>query len=138
VIRRYELSDVEWQTLQGFLPSAVTGGRPRADDRRMLNGIVWKIRSGAPWRDVPARYGSWQSIYTRFRRWALDGTFARMLAGAQAAANPAGDIDWLIWVNATIGRAHQHTACARKGGPEGSDRTHTNHEIAPSDDPVAG
>ncbi|MET8908870.1 transposase [Micromonospora sp. NPDC004551] len=51
-----------------YLPSAVTGGRPRADDRRVLNGIVWKIRPGAAWRDVPARSGSWQSIYTRFRR----------------------------------------------------------------------
>ncbi|WP_431880738.1 DISARM system phospholipase D-like protein DrmC [Micromonospora chalcea] len=73
--RRYELSDVEWEALSRYLPSAVTGGRPRVDDRRVLNGIVWKIRAGAAWRDVPARYGSWQSIYTRFRRWALDGTF---------------------------------------------------------------
>ncbi|WP_018908120.1 transposase, partial [Salinispora arenicola] len=79
--RRYELSDVEWEALSRYLPSAVTGGRPRVDDRRILNGIVWKIRAGAAWRDVPARYGSWQSIYTRFRRWALDGTFERMLAG---------------------------------------------------------
>ncbi|WP_157641208.1 transposase, partial [Longispora albida] len=81
MIRRYELSDVEWETLREFLPGAVTGGRPRADDRRVLNGIVWKIRAGATWRDVPERYGSWQSVYTRFRRWALDGTFSAMLEG---------------------------------------------------------
>jgi transposase len=73
-------------------------------------GIVWKIRSGAPWRDVPARYGSWQSVYTRFRRWALDGTFTRMLAGVHAEADAVGDIDWLVSV-ATIVRAHQ-TACS--------------------------
>ena len=54
VIRRYELTDAEWESLSPFLPSAVTGGRPREDDRRVLNGIIWKIRSGVPWRDVPA------------------------------------------------------------------------------------
>ncbi len=97
-----------------------------------MNGIVWKIRSGAPWRDVPGRYGSWKSIYTRFRRWALDGTFTRMLAGAQADADAAGDIDWLVSVDSTIVRAHQHAAGAAKGG----DRKRT-YRITPSDDPEA-
>ena len=68
VIRRYELADAEWESLSPHLPSVVTGGRPRGDDRRVVNGIVWKIRSGAPWRGVPARYSSWKSIYTRFCR----------------------------------------------------------------------
>ncbi|WP_240522217.1 transposase, partial [Amycolatopsis vastitatis] len=67
VIRRHELSDSEWESLSQFLPSALTGGRLRSDDRRVLNGIVWKVRSGAPWRDVPARYGSWKAVYTRLR-----------------------------------------------------------------------
>lgn len=102
--------------LQPFLPAPRFGGRPRSDDRRVLNAIVWKIRSGAAWRDVPARYGSWQSVYTRFRRWAADGTFGRMLAGVQATADAAGDIDWLVSVDSTIVRAHQHAAGARKGG----------------------
>lgn len=93
----------------------------------MLNGIVWKVRAGATWRDVPARYGSWQSIYTRFRRWALDGTFARMLAGVQADADAAGDIDWLVSVDSTIVRAHQHAAGAKGGGGK-----RTNHKITPS------
>ncbi|MFI6244467.1 transposase [Micromonospora sp. NPDC050795] len=53
--RRYELSDVEWDALSRYLPSVVTGGRPRVDDRRVLNGIVWRIRAGAAWRDVPVR-----------------------------------------------------------------------------------
>ena len=132
MIRRYELSDPEWETLQRFLPSVVTGGRPRSDDRRVLNGIVWKIRSGAPWRDVPSRYGSWQSVYTRFRRWALDGTFGRMLAAVHADADAAGDIDWLVSVDSTIVRAHQ-TATGVKGGTG----KRTNHKITPSDDPEA-
>ena len=129
VIRRYELTDAEWDSLSRHLPSAVTGGRPREDDRRVLNGIVWKIRSGAPWRDVPARYGSWKSIYTRFRRWALDGTFATMLAAAQADADADGDIDWLVSVDSTIVRAHQHAAGAKGGSGKRTNR------ITPSDDP---
>ena len=132
MIRRYELTDAEWDALSRYLPSTVTGGRPREDDRRVMNGIVWKIRSGAPWRDVPARYGWWKPIYTRFRRWALDGTFARMLAGAQADADAAGDIDWLVSVDSTIVRAHQHAAGAAKRGS----RKRT-FRITPSDDPEA-
>ncbi|GIJ52479.1 transposase [Virgisporangium aliadipatigenens] len=129
VIRRYELSDSEWESLSQFLPSTLTGGRPRSDDRRVLNGVVWKVRSGAPWRDVPARYGSWKSVYTRFRRWALDGTFARMLAGVQASADAVGDINWLVSVDSTIVRAHQHAAAGKGGSGK-----RTNRRITPSDD----
>ena len=131
VIRRYELTDTEWDSLSRYLPSTVTGGRPREDDRQVLNGVVWKIRSGAPWRDVPARYGSGKSIYTRFRRWALDGTFARMLAAAQTEADTAADIDWLASVDSTIVRAHQHAAGAKKGSGKRINR------ITPLDDPEA-
>ena len=81
----------------------------------MLNGIVWKFRAGVAWRDVPERYGSWASLHTRFRRWAADGTFDRMLQTAQARADAAGDIDWLVSVDSSIVRAHQHAAGARKG-----------------------
>ena len=131
VIRRYELTDAEWESLSPHLPSVITGGRPRENDRRVLNGIVWKIRSGAPWRDVPVRYGSWKSIYTRFRRWALDGTFATMLTAAQATADANADIGWLVSVDSTIVRAHQHAARTTRG-----DQKRTNR-ITPSDDLVA-
>lgn len=96
----------------------------------MLNGIVWKIRTGVAWRDVPPRYGSWQSLYTRFRRWALDGTFTAMLQGVQAQADADGDIDWLVAVDSTIVRAHQHAAGARKGGGG-------RNRMTPSADPAA-
>ncbi len=110
MIRRHELTDAEWDSLSRYLPSTLTGGRPREDDRRIMNGIVWKIRSGAPWRDVPACYGSWRSVYARCRRWALDGTFTRMLAGVRADPEAAGDIDWLISVDATMVRTDQRAA----------------------------
>ncbi|WP_437099002.1 IS5 family transposase [Streptomyces flavidovirens] len=115
MIRRHELSNAEWDFVQPLLPP-MSMGRPRLDDRTMLNGIVWKFRAGGAWRDVPERYGSWASLHTRSRRWAADGTFDRMLRAAQARADAAGDIDWLVSVDSTIVRAHQHAAGARKGG----------------------
>ncbi|WP_416070029.1 MULTISPECIES: IS5 family transposase [Streptomyces] len=115
MVRRHELSDEEWDVLSGLLPRTETG-RPRRDDRVVLNGIVWKLRTGSAWRDVPERYGSWRTLYTRFRRWALDGTFTLMLRTLQAREDAAGDIDWLVSVDSTITRAHQYAAGARKKG----------------------
>ncbi|MFF2433039.1 IS5 family transposase [Streptomyces sp. NPDC058107] len=114
-MRRHELSDSEWEFVRSLLPECLRG-RKRLDDRTVLNGIVWKFRRGTAWRDVPERYGSWHTLHTRFRRWALDGTFERMLQAAQARADAAGDIEWLVSVDSTVVRAHQHAAGARKGG----------------------
>ncbi|WP_371864668.1 IS5 family transposase [Streptomyces antimycoticus] len=123
-MRRHELSDAEWAFVQPLLPRSERGRR-RLDDRTVLNGIVWKFRTGTAWRDVPERYGSWATLHTRFRRWAKDGTFERMLRAAQARADAAGDIEWLVSVDSTIVRAHQHAAGARKGGfaPRGLGRS---------------
>nr|WP_234010749.1 IS5 family transposase [Streptomyces sp. SPB074] len=114
-MRRHELSDAEWEFVRPLLPES-SRGRKRLDDRRVLNGIVWKFRTGTAWRDVPERYGPWATLHTRFRRWAMDGTFERMLRAAQAKADAAGDIEWLVSVDSTVVRAHQHAAGARKGG----------------------
>ncbi|WP_314244892.1 IS5 family transposase [Streptomyces sp. DSM 40907] len=113
VVRRHEFSDVEWEVLSRLLPPAGFG-RPRTDDRVVLNGIVWKLRTGSAWRDVSERYGSWQTLYTRFRRWALDGTFGRVLRAIQAEKDAAGDIDWRVSVDSTIVRAHQHAAGGKR------------------------
>lgn len=133
VIRRHELSDAEWTVLSRLLPSSGTAGRPRSDDRVVLNGIVWKLRTGSAWRDIPERYGSWQTLYTRFRRWALDGTFSRMLKAIQAERDAAGDIDWLVSVDSTIVRAHQHATGGKRGRLTGTKRV-----ITPSADPAEG
>ncbi|MEU8459165.1 IS5 family transposase [Streptomyces griseoaurantiacus] len=114
-MRRHELSDAEWEFVRPLLPESLRG-RKRLDDRTVLNGIVWKFRTGTAWRDVPERYGPWATLHTRFRRWALDGTFERMLKAAQARADAAGDIDWLVSVDSTVVRAHQHAAGAPKRG----------------------
>ncbi|KOU15985.1 transposase [Streptomyces sp. WM6372] len=110
-MRRHELSNADWERAQAVLPRPVVG-RLRLYDRRVLNGIVWKFRTGVAWRDVPERYGSWAGLHTRYRRWAADETFERMLRAAQSQANAAGDIAWLVLVDFSIVRAHQHSAGA--------------------------
>ncbi|MFD9284775.1 IS5 family transposase [Streptomyces mirabilis] len=114
-MRRHELSDAEWEFVRPLRPASLRG-RKRLDDRQVLNGIVWKFRTGTAWRDVPERYGPWATLHTRFRRWARDGTFERMLRAAQARADAAGDMDWLVSVDSTVVRAHQHAAGAPKRG----------------------
>ncbi len=79
-----------------------------------------EFRAGVAWRDVPERYGSWASLHTRFRRWAADGTFDRMLRAIQAERDAAGDIDWLVSVDSTIVRAQQHTAGGKRGQSKGT------------------
>ncbi|WP_127933398.1 transposase [Nonomuraea polychroma] len=93
----------------------VVAGQEAIGRARGFNGIVWKLRTGTACRDVPKRYGPWATPHTRFRRWALDGTSERMLQAAQPRADEAGDIDWLMSVDPTVARAHQHAAAARKG-----------------------
>jgi transposase len=114
--RRHELSESEWARLQPLLPPRKPG-RPRQDDRRILNGILWKLATGVPWRDLPERYGPWQTVYTRFRRWTQAGVWAQLFAAVQQQADAAGKLDWeLHFVDGTVIRAHQHAAGA-KGGP---------------------
>ncbi|MCW8103040.1 transposase [Streptomyces tauricus] len=89
-------------------------------DQQVINGMVYKIRTGISWRDLPERHGPWQTVYTRFRRYALDGVFTRALQQIQAHADAAGDIDWLVQIGSTSVRAHQHAgATGRKGGSTG-------------------
>ncbi|MFI5828718.1 IS5 family transposase [Streptomyces sp. NPDC051578] len=131
MIRRHELTDFDWELLAPLIPRAGRG-RPRAEDRRVINGMVYKIRTGVSWRDLPERYGPWKTVYTRFRRYAIDGVFTRALQQVQARADAAGDIDWLVQIDSTIVRAHQHAAATgRKGGTTGR----TNRTITPSAGP---
>ncbi|WP_414079834.1 IS5 family transposase [Streptomyces sp. CL7] len=114
-------TDQEWELLAPLIPQAATG-RPRVSDRQVINGMVYKIRTGISWRDLPERYGPWQTVYTRFRRYAIDGVFTRALQQIQARADAAGDIDWLVQIDSTIVRAHQHAAATgRKGGITGDE-----------------
>jgi transposase len=85
--KRYELTDEQWQVIEPILPkrTATTGRKPK-DPRQMLNGIVWVLRSGAPWRDVPERYGRWKTVYDYYWRGRDNGTFDRTNDPSMAAS----------------------------------------------------
>src|SRR3712207_945469 len=118
MVRRHELTDGQYARLAPLLPPGKPAtGRPNLDHRTVLNGILWRLKTGAPWRDLPERYGNWQTAYSRFRRWQAAGVWDRALAALQAGGDAAGDLDWsLHFVDGTTVRAHQHAAGAPKKG----------------------
>lgn len=94
-------------------------GRPPKDRRTILNGIFWILRTGAAWRDLPDRFGKWQTVYDHFNRWSQDGTFDAILRRLQGAMVDAEQIDEDLWcVDGTIVRAARCAAGAKKGGPK--------------------
>jgi transposase len=108
-VARGDLSDVEWELVEPFLP---LGGRgPVPDLRRLFNAVMWRFRTGRPWRDVPQEYGSWSTVYGAFQRWAAAGTFRMLMEGmiAEAAARDQVALD-LVSVDSTVARAHHHAA----------------------------
>ena len=110
---RFDLTDAEWEIIRPLLPSAQPrpqGGRPTQDDRRVLNGIFFVLRTGTPWRDLPERYGPYTSVYNRFNRWAKAGVWLRVFE-ALAARSPQS----LHLIDSSIIRAHQHAAGGKKG-----------------------
>ncbi|MER7309692.1 IS5 family transposase [Streptomyces griseoluteus] len=115
---RGDLTNAEWVRLEPHLPPVgLRGGRWR-DHRRVINGILFRVRTGIPWRDLPERFGSWKTIYERHRRWSADGTWGRILCAVEADADLAGRLDWsMVSVDSTSCRAHQHAAGARKKAP---------------------
>ncbi|MEU8117052.1 IS5 family transposase [Micromonospora sp. NPDC048947] len=116
---RGDLTNREWLLLEAHLPSPGGRGGRWNDHRTVLNGILFRVRTGVPWRDLPERYGSWKTVYERHRRWSADGTWDRLLQAVQADADLAGRIDWgMVGVDSTSCRAHQHAAGARKARPQ--------------------
>ena len=116
---RPELTDAQWAALAPHLPpQKAPTGRPAKDHRLVVEGILCRLRTGVPWRDLPERYGPWESVYTRFRRWREAGVWAQALAALQAEADARGGLDWsLHFLDATNIRAHPDAAGAKKGDP---------------------
>ena len=115
------MADAQWRRLEPHLPPEKPWtGPPNAPHRRIINGILWILRTGALWRDLPVRYGPVGTVSSRFYRWRASGVGDRILAALQAEAEAAGEIDWdLHYVDATVIRAHQHAAGARRDGAIG-------------------
>jgi transposase len=120
-VKRYELTDAQWRRLEPLLPpERPRTGRPNHDHRTILNGIPWVLRTGAPWRDLPERYGPVGTVSSRFYRWRGSGVWQRALETLQAQADAAGLFDRdLHVVDASVVRAHQHAAGARRAGAIG-------------------
>src|SRR4051794_16159693 len=102
---RYELTDSEWKAIEPCLPNKARGV-PRVDDRRVLNGIFWVLRSGARWRDLPSSFGPYTTCYNRFVRWRRAGVWSRIMDALAAAQDAAVQM-----IDTSIVRVHQHGAC---------------------------
>ena len=113
-MERHALTDAQWERLRP--PPPAGRGRPRRDDRTVVEGIRWRLATGVPWRDLPAHFGPWRTVYFRFRRRQRAGVWAGALAALQATGDAEGALDWSQHVvDGTTVRAHQHAAGARKG-----------------------
>ena len=109
---RYELSDAQWEKIKNFLPGRKeTVGRTAADNRAFVNGVLWILRSGARWHDLPERYGKYKSVHKRFVRWARGGVWERVFAALVKDSK-----NRYLMLDSTIVRAHQQAATGRKKG----------------------
>jgi len=114
--RLVRLTDAQWRRLEPLLPSSSkTGGRDAKPHRPIVEAMVWILRTGSPWRDLPSAYGPWKSVYTRWSRWSAKGVLAQLFA---ALALERDGESYLI--DATIVRAHQDASGAAKKGVRGN------------------
>ena len=111
MLDRHDLTDDEWARLEPLLPDRTPcrGGR-WADHRMVINGVLWRTRSSAPWRDLPGAYGNWKTVYNRHRRWSGDGTWERILDELRRGADQDQGQQWAVGIDAAVVRAHQHAA----------------------------
>jgi transposase len=120
VMDRLVLNDDQWQSISGLIIGRPDQkGSTGRDNRMFVEGVLWIVRTGSPWRDLPEPFGEWNSVFRRFSRWSRKGVWRRMFE----AMSDDPDFEYLI-VDSTIVRAHQHAAGAKKGGLK----------ITPSDD----
>ncbi|MEV7526076.1 IS5 family transposase [Streptomyces sp. NPDC091371] len=112
------LADAQWARIEPLLPDRKPrrGGRWR-DHRQVIDAIAFKYRTGTTWMDLPEHFGSWKGAHNRLRMWVADGTWERVFTALLAQADAEGDLDWVVSVDSTIVRAHQHAAGARQKGP---------------------
>lgn len=109
-LRRYELTDMEWDRVEEYFSNPQKTGRPPSDPRTILNGIFWIMRSGAPWRDMPERYGPYTTVYGWFARWETEGLIEKIMSDQKADADLQD-----MGMDSTCSKAHQHAAGAKRG-----------------------
>ena len=122
MVRDGVFSDEFWAVVEPELPSSAgRRGRPWNDHRRTLEGVAWRYRTGSPWRDLPAEFGSWQTVWQRHFRWSQDGTYQKVFDAVRTSglldSTVEDGLEQLLSIDSTVVRAHQHAAGARKLGP---------------------
>src|SRR5450759_4699976 len=111
-MRRHEIKDEDWERIKDMLPGQPGDPGVTAKDKRLfVNAVLWIAKTGAPWRDLPERFGPWGSVWKRFDRWGKKGVWKRVFEVLQ---DP--DLEWMI-IDSTVVRAHQHAAGKRGGKP---------------------
>ncbi len=114
---RHRLTDAQWNLIADIFPPPAKTGRPPRNRRTMVDGILWILRTGSPWRDLPEEFGPWETVFGYFNRWNADGTLDKILQRLRAAAVDLAAIDDELWcVDGTVVRAHR---CAAGGGKKG-------------------
>jgi len=114
MVGRDELTESAWTTIEPLLPRSSGRGGQWRDHRTVINGILWKLRTGAPWRDLPERYGPWQTCADRLSRWRREGLWDRLLTHVQAKSDAVGEVVWEVSIDSSTARAHQHASGARR------------------------
>ncbi len=117
-LKRHDLTDAEWARLEPLMPAHPRQGHRWNDHRIVINGIFHRVRTGCPWRDLPERFGPYQTAYGRHRRWSGDGTWERILEVLQTGCDQREGAAWSLAVDSTVVRAHQHAAGARHAPPK--------------------
>ncbi len=119
MVRAGVLSDEMWARVEPLLPGSVgRPGRPFRDHRQVIEGVLYRLRTGVPWRDLPVEFGPWQTVWKRHARFSRDGTWDAVLTRLLAEADATGELDWAVSVDSTIVRAHQHGATAAAMRPD--------------------
>ena len=115
-MKRHEVTDEQWEVIQPILPKRTAKtGRPPSDPRLMLNGILWILRTGSPWRDLPERFGPWQTVYDHFAKWRALGAYDRILEALHIRLDADATIDWDLWcIDGSSVRASRAAAGASK------------------------
>ena len=126
MMKRHELTTEQWELIEPLLPPVASTGRPPRDRRLMVNGVLWILRTGAPWRDLPGRFGPWRTVYGHFQQWRNDGTFDRILQALQIRLDREGRIDWDLWCidGSSVRAARAASGASKKVSPD----TRTNRK----------
>jgi transposase len=116
---RHDLTDEQWSKLEPLLPdrTPIRGGR-WMDHRQVIDGVLFRTRSGCAWRDLPPGYGNWKTVYNRHRRWSGDGTWREVLRGLRVDCDILDGGEWVLGTDGTVIRAHHHSAGARHEPPK--------------------